>query len=172
MSSFLKSTLLHDVRNFKTCIYPIVVKRNIRLSRSCMHTVRYAAFASVFGRPFVKRFALCYRTVVCMSVCLSCLTVTLVHCGQTVRWIKMKLDMQVGLGPSHMGTHFPSSKGHSPQFSAHVCCGQTAGWIKMPLGTMVGLGPGNIVLDADTAPPPGGTALPIFGPCVLWPNRR
>jgi len=30
----------------------------------------------------------------------------------------------------------PSStpKGHSPQFSAHVCCGQTAGWIKMPLG--------------------------------------
>ena len=31
---------------------------------------------SVFGRPFVKRFALCYRSVVCLtvlSVCLSCL---------------------------------------------------------------------------------------------------
>ena len=27
--------------------------------------------ASVFGRPFVKRFALCYRSVVC-PVCLSC----------------------------------------------------------------------------------------------------
>jgi len=26
----------------------------------------------VFGRPFVKRFALCYRSVVCLS-CLSCL---------------------------------------------------------------------------------------------------
>jgi len=26
----------------------------------------------VFGHPFVKRFALCYRTVVSLSVCLSC----------------------------------------------------------------------------------------------------
>jgi len=26
--------------------------------------------SSVFGRPFVKRFALCYRSVVCLS-CLS-----------------------------------------------------------------------------------------------------
>ena len=29
--------------------------------------------------------------------CLSCLSVTLVYCGQTVAWIKMKLGMQVGL---------------------------------------------------------------------------
>ena len=29
----------------------------------------------VFGRPLVKRFALCYRSV----VCLSCLSITLVH---------------------------------------------------------------------------------------------
>ena len=38
-----------------------------------------------FARPFVKRFALCYRTVV-LSLCLSCpfLSVTLVYCGQTV----------------------------------------------------------------------------------------
>jgi len=27
--------------------------------------------ALVFGRPFVKQFALCYQTVVCLSVCLS-----------------------------------------------------------------------------------------------------
>jgi len=54
----------------------------------------------------------------------------------------------------------PSSslKGHSPQFSAHVCCGQTAGWIMMPLRTKVGLGPGHIVgttqllLKRGTAP--------------------
>ena len=35
-----------------------------------------SAVLCVFGRPFVKRFALCYRTVVlsvCVSVCLSCL---------------------------------------------------------------------------------------------------
>jgi len=44
-------------------------------------------FVATFGRPFVKRFALCYRTVVCLSV----LSVTLVCCGQTVGWIKMKV---------------------------------------------------------------------------------
>jgi len=27
---------------------------------------------SVFRRPFVKRFTLCYRTVVCLSVCPIC----------------------------------------------------------------------------------------------------
>jgi len=32
----------------------------------------------------------------CLSVCLV-LSVMLVYCGQTVRWIKMKLGMQVGL---------------------------------------------------------------------------
>ena len=51
----------------------------------------------IFGRPFVKRFALCYQTV----VCLSCLSERLVYCGQTVRWIKMKLGTEVGLGPDH-----------------------------------------------------------------------
>ena len=30
---------------------------------------------------------------------LSCLSETLVYCGQTVGWIKTKLGMQVGLGP-------------------------------------------------------------------------
>ena len=52
----------------------------------------------IFGRPFVKRFALCYRSI----VFLSCLSVTFVHCGQTVGRIKMKLGMQVGLGPGHI----------------------------------------------------------------------
>jgi len=35
----------------------------------------------------------------CLSVCLS---ETLVYCGQTVRWIKMKLGKQVGLDPGHL----------------------------------------------------------------------
>ena len=41
----------------------------------------------------------------CLSVCpvLSvCLSVTFVHCGQTAGRIKMKLGMQVGLGPGHI----------------------------------------------------------------------
>jgi len=55
-----------------------------------------------------------------------------------------------------------------------VYCGQTVGWIKMKLGMEVGLGPSHIVLDGDPAPPPRkghrGTAPPIFGLCLLWPN--
>ena len=39
---------------------------------------------------------------VCLSVCPSCLSVTLVYCGQTIIWIKMKLGMQVGLGTGHI----------------------------------------------------------------------
>ena len=31
-----------------------------------------------------------------------CLPVTLVYCGQTVGWIKMPLDMEVGLGPGNI----------------------------------------------------------------------
>jgi len=34
--------------------------------------------------------------------CLSCLSVTLVYCGQTAGWIMMKLGMQVGFGSSHI----------------------------------------------------------------------
>jgi len=37
-----------------------------------------------------KRFALCYWTFVC--------PVTLLYCGQTVGWIKMKLGIEVGFG--------------------------------------------------------------------------
>ena len=54
---------------------------------------------------------------VCLSVCLSCLSVTFVHCGQTVGWIKMKLGMQVGLGPGYIvldGNPAPSPKGAQP----------------------------------------------------------
>ena len=114
------------------------------------------------GRPFVKRFAfvkrftLCYRTVV-----MSVLSVTSMYCGQTVGCIKMKLGMEVDLGPGHIvldGNAAPLPHGHSPQFSAHVCCGRMAGLIKMPLGTEVSLGTGDIVLDRDPATPKRSTA--------------
>jgi len=141
-----------------------------------MCTENFVKFGhAVFGRPFVKRFALCYRTV----VCLSCLSVTLVYCGQKVGWIKMKLGKEVRLGPGHIVLDGDPAhrlpKGHSPQFSTHVCCGQTAGWIKMPLGREVGLGPGHVVLDEDPCSFPRKDAQPphtIFGPCLLWPNGR
>jgi len=69
----------------------------------------------IFERPFVKRIALCYQTVVC-PVC-PVLCVTLVYCGQTVRWIKTKLGMQVGLGPGHIvldGDPAPLPNGAQP----------------------------------------------------------
>ena len=81
-----------------------------------------------FWATVCKKVFLCYRTVVCpvLSVLYVCLSVTLVYCGQTVGWIKMKLGVVVGLGPGHIvldgdldlpkgahhrtlgGTHFPS----------------------------------------------------------------
>ena len=75
----------------------------------------------------------------------------------------MPLGTEVGLDPNGIvldgdSAPPPRKRGHSPQFSAHVCCGQTAGWIKMPLGTKEGLGPGNVVFDADPVPPARGRA--------------
>jgi len=65
----------------------------------------------MFGRPFVKRFALYHQTVVC-PVCLFCLSVMLVG------WIKMKLGMLVGLGTGHIGLDGDPAphplKGHGP----------------------------------------------------------
>jgi len=55
----------------------------------------------------------------CLSVCpvLSSVCLTLLHCSQTVGWIKVKLGMQVALGPGHIVLHgdpAPLPKGHSP----------------------------------------------------------
>ena len=74
-----------------------------------------SVFFNVWG-PFVKRFAPCSWSVVCLSV-------TLVHCDQTVGRIKMKLGTQVGLGPGHTlldGDPAPHGKGHSnPPFEIY-----------------------------------------------------
>jgi len=88
----------------------------------------------------------------------NCLSVTFVHCGQTVGRIKIKLGMLVDVGPGHIvldGAQLtlPQKGVGVPQFSAHLYCGQTAAWIKMPLGTVVGLGLHNIVFDVDPATP-------------------
>ena len=127
-----------------------------------------------------------FRATVCQTVrpmlsdcCLSVLSVTMVYCGKTVGWIMMKLRTRHGDRPRprpycvRWGPSSSPQKGHSPQFSAHVCCGQTAGSIKMPLGTEVDLGPGDIVLDghpALTYSPSkrgGGTEPHNFGPCSM-----
>jgi len=81
------------------------------------------------------------------------LSVTLVYFSQTVGWIKMKLGMQVGLGPGHIVLD-GDQKGHSPHFRPmSVVAKRLAGWIKMLHGTELGLDPGDFVLDGDQSAP-------------------
>jgi len=128
----------------------------------------------VFGRPFVKRFVLCYRTDVCLS-CLSVLSVCDVGVLWRNGWTGQNETWHGGRPRPwphcvRWGPGSPSPKGHSPQFSAHVCCGQTAGWIKVPLGREVGLGPGDIVLDG-VPPPPKRGIVPNFRPMSIVAKR-
>ena len=96
----------------------------------------------VFWGPFAKRFILCYRSVVCLSV-LSVLSACLSETIDVLRpngWMDQDETWHGGrLRPRphcvRWGPSSPSPKVHSPQFSANVCCGKTAVWIKMPLGT-------------------------------------
>ena len=65
-------------------------------------------------------------------VCPVCLPVTFVYCGQTVGWIKMKLSMQLGLGPGHIVLYedpaAPPQKGQSPQIFG-PCLLSPNGWM-------------------------------------------
>ena len=127
---------------------------------------------SVFGRPFVKRFAVCYRSAVCLSV----LSVTLVYCGQTVGRIKTKLGTQVGLGPGHTVLDRdpppPPLKGHSALiFGPYLlrpngCMDQDVTWYEArprPRRLCVRWRP-------RSPSAKGGGPPQIFGPCLLRPD--
>ena len=133
---------------------------------------------SIFGRPFVKRFALCYRSVV-LSVCLSVLSVLSVClsvCDVGVLWPNGWTDQDETWHAGRprpwprcvrWGPISPSAKGAEPpppkKISAHVYGVKTAGWIKMVFGVEVGLSPGEFVLYGDAAgSQKGGGALLNF----------
>jgi len=114
---------------------------------------------------------LTHGSIVCEGMLAS------VNSVNSVNWIKTKLGMQVDLGPGQIvldGDPAPSPpKGHSPQFSAHICCGQMAAWIKMSLGMELGLGPGDFMLDGDPVsfPKRGRSPLPNFRPISIVAKR-
>jgi len=129
-----------------------------------------------FGRPFVKRFNPCYRSVVCLS-CLSVCNVDVLwpngwtdpdetwHAGRSRPWRHC-----VRSGPSS-----PPQRGTAHKLSVHICCGQIAGWIKMPHGRQVGLGRRDNVLDGDPlqlpSPKRRWSPLPNFR-CISIVTKR
>jgi len=116
-------------------------------------------------------------SVRCLSVCLSCLSVTFVHCGQTVGRIKMKLGMQVRLGPGPSVLDGdpappPRPKEHSPpifgpyQLRPNGCMDQEVTWYRArprPRRLCVRWGP--------RFPPQKGTEPPNFWPTFLVVKR-
>jgi len=109
-----------------------------------LQTIIIAQMMSVGGEEDLSH---CWATVCktvrpmlsvrCLSVCLSVLSVTWVHCCQTVGRIKMKLGMQVGLGTGHIVLDGdpapPPQRGTAPQFSANIlrpngCMDQDVTW--------------------------------------------
>jgi len=79
------------------------------------HHCLFLQTSSIFGRPFVKRFALCYRSVVCLSVCPVCD----VHALWPNAWTDQDETWHAGrprLWPQcvRWGTSSPSPKGAQP----------------------------------------------------------
>jgi len=117
----------------------------------------------------VKRFALRYRTVICLWV-LSCLFCLKRWCIVAIRldgsrWNLACNDASRPRPWPHCvrwGPRSTSPKGAQPPISAHICCGQMARWIKMLLGTKIGLGPGRIVLHGHPATPFNRGSAPNF----------
>jgi len=80
-------------------------------------------YRDVFRNFVHNDLSICFWATVCKTVhpMLSdrgpvCLSVTLVFCGQTVGWIKMKLGTDVCIGPGHIvldGDPTPLKRGHS-----------------------------------------------------------
>jgi len=85
---------------------------------------------TIFGWPFVKRFALSYLTVVCLSFCLSCPVLSVCDIG--VLWPngctdqdETKLGMQLGLGPGRIvldGDPAPPKRGTAPSPNFRPMC--------------------------------------------------
>jgi len=89
---------------------------------NCIKPMFFGAAVCNTVRPMLSHRCLSVLSV-CLSVGLFVLSVTLVHSGQTVGWIKMKLGTQVGLEPGHCVRWEPSSlpqRGTAPNFGKYL----------------------------------------------------
>jgi len=107
----------------------------------------------------------------------------LLYCGQTVGWNKMKLGMQVGLGPGHIvldGDRAPPSKGAQPTiFGSYLLCPN--GWMDydatwyggrpQPRQLCVRWGPSSFSPKRGRTYPKRGTA-PNFQPMSIVAKRQ
>ena len=105
---------------------------------------------------------------------LSCLSATFVHCGQTVRWIKMKLGVQVGLGPGHIvfdgDPAPPKKKGAQPPIFGP--CLLWHGWVHQDAAWYGGSPrsrPHYVRWGSNS--PERGTAAPSFRPMSIVAKR-
>jgi len=73
----------------------------------------------VFERTFIKRFAVCYQTVVCLSVCLSC-PVLFAVCNGGVLWPNSWMDQDETWPWPHCVRWGPSSPFIPPIFDPYL----------------------------------------------------
>jgi len=124
-----------------------------------VHNVFYCR---IIGQPFVKRFALCYRSVVCLSIWPVCDVSVLWPNGWTDQDETWQAGRPrpwpycVGWGPSSSST----KRGGSPNFWPISVVAKWHGSRSRPLG--IGLSPIDIVLDGDPAPSPKRGRSPQF----------
>jgi len=100
-----------------------------------------------------------------------------VYCGQMVRWIKMPLGREVGLGLRDIvldgGTQLPQ-RGTSPNFQPMSVAAK--GWMDQDATwywDRAGLRPHCVWWrPSSPSPPEGAQQPPHFGWCLMWPNSR
>jgi len=98
------------------------------------------------------------------------------YCGQTVGWIKMKRDMDVGLNPVHIafdGDPAPPKRGTAPPLIFGPCISWPNDWMHQDTTWYGGrLRPRLHCARWEPNPHKKMETPPIFGPCLLWPNGR
>ena len=104
------------------------------------------------------------RCPVC-PVLYVCLSVTLVYCGQMVGWIKMKLAMQVGLGPGHIVLDGDPAPPQSPTIFGPCLLWPNAWMDPYGIGRDVDIGPEDCVRWGPHSPQRGTAPMSIV---VKW----